>query len=118
MLLRLDPASSASLFDQLADQLRAAILTGSLDAGERLPAARDLAESLGINRNTVLKVYQSLRDEGLVDLRRGRGAVVVAPIRGDERAVVVDEVRALARRAAAIGIGADALCALIRKESL
>lgn len=117
MLLRLDPASSASLFDQLADQLRTGILTGAAESGERLPAARELADSLGVNRNTVLKVYQSLRDEGLLDLRRGRGAVVVVPSGSEARAAIVDELRELTRRAVGAGIGADALCALVRKEA-
>ncbi len=76
MLLRIDPTSAVPLFEQLAASVRADASRGTLRAGDRLPAARDVAGSLDVNVHTVLRAYQALRDEGLVDLRRGRGAVV------------------------------------------
>jgi GntR family transcriptional regulator len=76
MLFRIDPTASEPLFAQLASQVRLAAARGELTAGDRLPAARDLAASLDLNVHTVLHAYQDLRDEGLIDLRRGRGAVV------------------------------------------
>lgn len=71
-----DPASSVPLFAQLGTGIRGQIIAGNIEAGERLPAARQLAESLDINVHTVLRAYQELRDEGFIELRRGRGAVV------------------------------------------
>lgn len=47
--------------------------------GERLPAAKALGESLGVSLHTVLHAYQDLRHQGLIELRRGRGAGVIAP---------------------------------------
>ncbi|NED98751.1 GntR family transcriptional regulator [Phytoactinopolyspora halotolerans] len=76
MLIRIDPSSSEPLFAQLAAAVRGAAARGELRAGERLPGARELADSLGVNLHTVLRGYQQLRDEGLVELRRGRGAVL------------------------------------------
>ena len=76
MLLRIDPQSSQSLHDQLAGQLRKAIADGDLGPGEKLPAARALAESLGVNVHTLLRAFQALREEGLLDVRRGRGTIV------------------------------------------
>ncbi|MFI2752822.1 GntR family transcriptional regulator [Cellulomonas sp. P22] len=76
MLFRVDPSSPDPLFAQLADQVRVGIVRGDLTTGTRLPSARDLASSLDINLHTVLRAYQDLRDEGLIELRRGRGAVV------------------------------------------
>lgn len=78
VLFRVDFAGSEPLFRQLADQVRAAAAAGDLRPGERLPAARDLADSLNISLHTVLHAYQELRDEGLIELRRGRGAVVTS----------------------------------------
>ncbi len=78
MLFRIDFAGGEPLFTQLADQIRAAAARGELRPGERLPAARDLAESLDISLHTVLHAYQELRDEGVIELRRGRGAVLTS----------------------------------------
>lgn len=72
-----DVSSPAPLFAQVAECVRTAIDRGSLTAGDRLPAAREVADALDINIHTVLHAYQSLRDEGLIELRRGRGAVVL-----------------------------------------
>ena len=80
MLLRIDPTATEPLFEQLADQVRVAIANGSVRAGDRLLSAREVAASLDINLHTVLRAYQDLRDEGLIDLRRGRGAVVTAEL--------------------------------------
>ena len=81
MLIRIDTTSSQSLHDQLAGQLRAGIAAGDPAPGERLPPARDLAEGLGVNVHTLLRAFKTLRDEGLLEMRRGRGTTVtdVAP---------------------------------------
>lgn len=78
MLFRIDPSAPEPLFSQLSGQVRTAAIRGELSPGQRLPSARDLAESLDVNLHTVLRAYQDLRDEGLIELRRGRGAVVTA----------------------------------------
>ena len=76
MIFRIDPTSGEPLYAQLADQVRSAVARGEVRTGERLPSARELAASLEVNLHTVLHAYQLLRDEGVVELRRGRGAVV------------------------------------------
>ena len=85
MLWQVDTASSAPLHVQVAASVRREMAEGRLRRGDRLPSAKEVAAVLGINLHTVLRAYQSLRDEGLIDLRRGRGAVVTAGPTTDAR---------------------------------
>lgn len=76
MILKVDHSSAQPLHDQIAGQLRAAIAGGTVNAGDRLPPARELAAGLDVNVNTMLRALKTLREEGLVDMRRGRGTVI------------------------------------------
>lgn len=116
MLIRLDHGSTVPLGDQIAAAIRGAIAGGSVRPGDRLPAARTLADSLGVNIHTVLRGYQRLRTEGLIELRRGRGAVVTTG--GDEasrgRARLVEGVGHLVADARALGMTDDEVIDLVR----
>lgn len=112
MLLTVDPASPAPLYEQLAGSVRSAAAAGTLKPGERLPSAREVAQALEVNLHTVLKAYQQLRDEGLIEMRRGRGAVVAD--RAGALAALRDDARGLVERGRAAGVGAEALAALVR----
>ncbi|WP_030148807.1 GntR family transcriptional regulator [Mycetocola saprophilus] len=112
MFLTVDPQSPITLYEQLAASVRAGILDGSIAHGERLPSARELAGSLDLNVHTVLRAYQALREEGLLDLRRGRGAVITAPSR--DLAEVTAALDALIGAASAARIGPDTLISLVR----
>jgi GntR family transcriptional regulator len=114
MLLRIDPTSAVPLFEQLAASVRFDASRGAIRAGDRLPAARDVADSLDVNVHTVLRAYQALRDEGLVDLRRGRGAVVTDRVTSYSE--LGDAIPRLVRAAQHVGLGVHALNALIRQE--
>ncbi len=100
MLFRIDPTADDPLYLQLAAQVRTAVARGEVRPGERLPAARELATSLDVNLHTVLHAYQELRDEGLIELRRGRGAVVTGHTAPDlsDLHTAVDALAATARR--------------------
>ncbi len=81
--VKIDRGESRELYQQVAAQLRRAIADGEAKPGERLPPARDLAAVLGVNTNTVLRALRVLRDEGLLEFRRGRGITVAgSPERG------------------------------------
>jgi DNA-binding transcriptional MocR family regulator len=64
------------LYQQLRDEIRAAVLGGGLGVDIRLPSERELARALGINRATVVRAYQELVEEGLVTRRGSRGTVL------------------------------------------
>lgn len=78
MLFRIDHASPVTLAEQLAIQVRRDIDAGTLTPGTPLPPARELAAALGINMHTVLRAYHALHDEGVLEMRRGRGAWISA----------------------------------------
>ncbi|MET0725383.1 MAG: GntR family transcriptional regulator [Leifsonia sp.] len=113
MIIRIDPASSVPLFEQLASAVRSEIVAGRLGEGERLPAARELAASLDVNVHTVLHAYQALRDEGMLELRRGRGAVVAAR---PELGRVAEIVTVLGTEARRLSLAPDTVIALVREE--
>ncbi|MER6508121.1 GntR family transcriptional regulator [Nonomuraea sp. NPDC048881] len=97
MLLALDLNDARPLHEQVAGAIRRAIGEGSYTPGDRLPPARDLARALGINPNTVLRALRDLRDEGLLEFRRGRGVSVAG--QADGRALLVQRARELLEEA-------------------
>lgn len=113
MFVLIDPTATKPVFEQISESITTQIATGSIATGSRLPSARELAETLGVNVNTVLHAYQSLRDEGHVELRRGRGAVVVSEPTADR---VRDAVATAVSEARNAGIPVGTLLALVRKE--
>ena len=76
MLFRPNPSLGVPIYLQLMEQIKHAIETGALRAGEQLPGIRPLAEELVMNPNTVAKAYRELEHEGIIELRHGAGAFV------------------------------------------
>ncbi len=113
MLISIDPSSDAPLNEQIAAELRAALARGDLDEGDRLPSARELAESLDVNMHTVLRAYGALRDEGLVEMRRGRGVTVLRT--AGHRARLVELAQALLAEARKQGMGMEQVKALLEE---
>ena len=91
MLFRPNPSSGVPVYLQLMEQIKHAIETGALRAGDQLPGIRPLAEELVINPNTVAKVYRELEHEGVIELRHGAGAFVAHNARAKK---VAEKVRA------------------------
>jgi GntR family transcriptional regulator len=73
-----NPSSGVPIYVQLKEQIRHAIETSALTAGDQLPGMRALAETLVINPNTVIKVYRELEQEGVLEIRHGLGAFVLS----------------------------------------
>ena len=106
-----EPSSTLSSSAESAE-IRRAIADGEAKSGERLPPAKDLAAVLGVNTNTVLRSLRLLRDEGLLEFRRGRGISVAGT---PERGAVVQRARELVDFARQQGYRTDELIAIIEQ---
>jgi GntR family transcriptional regulator len=113
MMLKLtvDRSDPTLLHEQVSAEIRRAIADGEASPGERLPPARDMAAVLGVNTNTVLRSLRELRDEGLLEFRRGHGVRV----RGTpERGAVLAKARELLQFARQNGYRRDELVEIIQ----
>jgi len=107
-----DRNEPAPLHEQVAAEIRRAIADGEAAPGDRIPQARDLATVLGVNRNTVLRALRLLRDEGLLELGRGRSILVTGrPAQG----AVITKTKELIEFARHHGYRRDELIALLHQ---
>lgn len=102
------------LHEQVAGEIRRAIAEGEAVQGERLPPAVDLASVLGVNKNTVIRAFHILRDEGLIDFTRGRGVRVVGTL---QRGAVVTRIDELMNFARSQGFRREEVVAIIQASS-
>jgi GntR family transcriptional regulator len=86
VILKPNPSLGLPIYLQLMEQVKHAIETGALKAGDQLPGIRPLAEDLVINANTVAKAYRELEHEGVIELRHGAGAFVSVKPHGQKLA--------------------------------
>ena len=110
--VKIDHGAQSDLHEQVAAVIRRAIADGEARPGDRLPPARDLAVVIGVNTNTVLRALRTLRDEGLLEFRRGRGVSVAGT---PERGAVVARARELVNFARRHGYSPDELAELIQQ---
>jgi GntR family transcriptional regulator len=113
-LVKVDPEPNVPLYEQVAADIRRAIAEGEAKPGERLPLAKDLATVLGVNTNTALRALHVLRDEGLLEFRRGRGITVAGT---PERGAMLAKVHELLDFARKHGYRTDELIELIQGAS-
>jgi len=73
---RVDPADPRPIWRQIEEGIVHAITRGDFAVGSPVPSVRDLAKQLRVNPNTVVKVYQHLAEQGLLEVRRGEGTFV------------------------------------------
>ncbi len=90
--VNIDRSEPVDLHDQVAAEIRRAIAEGEAGPGERLPLVKDIAAGWGVNKNTVLRAMHILRDEGLLEFRRGRGITVAGT---PQKSAVLRQVREL-----------------------
>lgn len=112
--LQLDPEGSGPLHERIAAAVRRAVSEGTLRPGGRLPTARQLAQQLDVNVNTVLRAYRELSADRVVELRRGRGTTVRAE---PDLARLHDLADELLAEAARLGVTRGELAALLAARS-
>jgi GntR family transcriptional regulator len=107
-----DRADPTPLHEQVAAEIRRAIAEGEAGPGDRIPQARDLATVLGVNNNTVLRALRMLREEGLLEMGRGRAIRVTG---SPDRGAVIAKTKELIDFARHHGYRRDELIALLHR---
>lgn len=113
LLLDVDPRSGVPIYIQLIGGVRHAVEIGSLGSGDRLPTVRALAGELNVAPNTVVKAYNELQREGLIESRPGVGTVVAGGVgeKARERGIEVlyERLGVVVRDAVGLGLTEDDL---------
>ena len=120
MVFKLNPQAGQPLYLQLMQQIRHAVDTGILRAGDQLPGIRTLAEEIVVSHTTVAKAYSELEHEGLLELRHGSGAYVSArrakKSRAERLQKAQERIRALVERLQRDGLSEEEIHRLVEAE--
>lgn len=111
-LAGVDRADPTYLHEQVAGEIRRAIADGEARPGERIPQAKDLAAELEVNTNTVLRALRLLRDEGLLEMGRGRAIRIAGT---PEQGAVIEKAKELIALGRRHGYRRDELVALLQR---
>ena len=114
---RVDSRSVAPPYLQIVQQVRQALRMGLLEAGDKLPAVREVVAATAVNPNTVLKAYRDLEREGLIEARPGHGTFVLKRPPGPPPGTVSRLGRSLARwvrQAREAGLDDESIESLLR----
>jgi GntR family transcriptional regulator len=117
VFIRVEASSGVPITRQIGDQILAKCASGSLRPGDRLPSVRELARELAVNQNTILRVYERLTHEGVLERKHGDGTYVAQKLPrrplNQPREQLEAQVRRLAEQAAELGLERDELLALV-----
>ena len=123
MLIRVEASSGIPITRQIMDQIRARCASGNLTPGDRLPSVRELARDIAVNQNTILRAYERLTAEGILELRHGEGTFVAdfsantgSPQKQlkREKATLAEEAQRLIAKARVLGLSPNDILALIQ----
>ena len=105
------------IFVQIAENVRRFLARGDLAAGEKLPSARELAQRLSVNPNTVIHAYSELESQGVIEIKRGLGTFVRedAPVETMQRDLLKSAAMHYAREAERLGVSATEAIAVLQE---
>jgi GntR family transcriptional regulator len=109
MLVNINPRDPRPLYLQIMDEVRRALVVGTLRAEDPVPSVRELASQLAVNPRTVSQAYQELEREGVLYKRRGQGTYVAPNVRADRDAVMREIAKRALLEAQRNALGADEL---------
>jgi GntR family transcriptional regulator len=115
ILVNLDSRDPRPLYLQIMDEVRRALVAGTLRAEDPMPSVRELASQLVVNPRTVSQAYQELEREGVLYVRRGQGTFVSPDVRADRRVVAREVAKRALLEARRSGLGVEELIKTIRK---
>jgi GntR family transcriptional regulator len=117
MILRIEKGSAVPISRQIEGQIATLCASQKLKVGDRLPSVRELARDLAVNQNTILRVYERLVRQGLLEMRHGQGTFVTTGARSSglasHRKRLLEEFRQLSRQGVALGLSTDQLHELL-----
>ena len=119
MDLRINFTSGVPIYVQLMEQIKHAVETGAVRAGEQLPTIRKVAEELAMNPNTVARAYRELEHEGVIEVRHGSGAYVIEPGTSSKATAIrrsSEVLRPAIERAVALGLSEPELRRVFESE--
>jgi DNA-binding transcriptional regulator YhcF (GntR family) len=112
VILVIDPDSGVAPYEQLRTQVEAAVRSGALQPGTRLPTVRRLADDLGIAPNTVARSYRELERDGIIQTRGRNGSVIATPT---DVTPAEDAARAYALRTLELGLAPTEALAMVQR---
>lgn len=107
MFIRIETTSGLPITRQIIDQIAGQIASSALMPGDRLPSVRELAKQIGVNQNTILRAYERLTDQDLLQRVHGSGTFVSEKKSKRVRKLthlVRDDIQRVAEKAVALGI--------------
>ncbi len=105
------------IFVQIAENVRRFLARGDLAAGEKLPSARELAQRLSVNPNTVIHAYSELERQGVIETKRGLGTFVRedAPVKTMQRDLLKSAAMQYANEFERLGVSAREAIAVLQE---
>ena len=114
-MIQLNYRDARPIYEQVRDGLRHLVVTGALQAGDKLPSVRALASSLAINPNTIQRAYIQLEQEGLIYPVKGTGNFIAdsEEVRKLSKASYTKELKAMIQKGKAMGMNEEELIYII-----